>query len=77
MTAHYSLLISADRVELIEGDPGPLSNADYRLVHEQAHVTTGVRWYFHAVRSLSKPEALRRAQQWYDSSGHPDWPGLA
>lgn len=77
MSGTYSLLISPDHVELIRGDAGEQAGADFRLVHEQAHPASGSRWYFHARRSLSKPEALRRAQQWYDSSGHPHWPGLA
>lgn len=77
MTGIYSLLIEADHVEFVEGDAVESLEGDFRLVHEQAHASTGSRWYFYAKTSLSKPEALRRAQQWYDSSGHSDWPGLA
>ena len=28
-------------------------------------------------RDLSKPEALSRAQQWYASTHHPDWPDMS
>jgi len=77
MSGTYSLLISPEHAELVQGDVGAGLGQGFRLVHEQLQKTTGSRWYFYAERSLSKPEALRRAQQWYDSSGHPDWPGLA
>lgn len=76
MSGLYSLLIQPDRVEFVEGDARDALENDFRLVHEQSHAGTDSRWYFYAKTSLSKPEALRRAQQWYDSSGHGDWPGL-
>ena len=62
MSRTYSLVISADHAELLEGEAGATLGAGYRLVHEQAHPASGSRWYFHADRGLSKPEALRRAQ---------------
>ncbi len=77
MSGTYSLLISPDHAELVQGDVGTDVGPGFRLVHEQRQKTTGSRWFFYAEPSLSKPEALRRAQQWYDSSGHPHWPGLA
>ncbi|MGS1079202.1 hypothetical protein [Pseudoxanthomonas beigongshangi] len=77
MSGTYSLLISPEHADLVQGDAGVDPGTGFRLVHEQLQKATGSRWYFYADPSLSKPEALRRAQQWYDSSGHPDWPGLA
>ncbi len=77
MSGTYSLLISPEHAELVQGDVGADLGTGFRLVHEQLRQATGARWYFYAEASLSKPEALRRAQQWYDSSAHPDWPGLA
>ncbi len=76
MSGIFSLLIQPDEVELVEGDVGATLGEDFRLVHEQSHASTGSCWYFYARTSLSKPEALVRAQQWYDSAGHEDGPGL-
>ena len=49
----------------------------YRLVHEQQGRAGDVRWFFFAKADLSKPEALSRAQQWYASTHHPDWPDMS
>jgi hypothetical protein len=76
MSRSCSLLIEPEHVELMEGDVGPQVGDAFRLVHEQRHRDGDAVWYFYAAPSLSKPEALRRAQQWNDSYGHPDWPGL-
>jgi len=77
MSHSCSLLIEADHVELMDGDVGTQVGDAFRLVHEQRRVGGATVWFFYAVPALSKPEALRRAQQWYDSHGHPDWPGLS
>jgi hypothetical protein len=75
-----SLVISPQGVEYVGGrlDPDMDSRLNaYRLVHEQQSRAGNVRWFFFAQADLSKPEALSRAQQWYASNRHPDWPGIA
>lgn len=75
-----SLVISPHGVEYVGGrlDPETDSRLNaYRLVHEQQSRTKNVRWFFFAKADLSKPEALSRAQQWYASTHHPDWPGIS
>lgn len=74
-----SLVISPLGVESVEGtlDTDRDARLDaYRLVHEQQERRSAVRWFFYARADLSKPEAMTRALQWYDSARHPNWPGL-
>ncbi|MCH6483663.1 hypothetical protein MMG85_08800 [Pseudoxanthomonas sp. LH2527] len=74
-----SLLISPFGVESIDArlDPERDTRVNaYRLVHEQQGPGSDVRWFFFAKADLSKPEAMTRAQQWYETSRHPDWPGF-
>lgn len=74
-----SLVISSLGVESMEGKLEPEMDARvdaYRLVHEQQDCRSDVRWFFFARCELSKPEAMRRALQWYDSVRHRDWPGF-
>ena len=73
-----SLVISPQSVEYVGGrlDPDTDSRLNaYRLVREQQGRAGDVRWLFFAEADLSKPEALSRAQRWYASTHHPDWPG--
>ena len=75
-----SLVISPQSVEYGGGrlDPDTDSRLNaYRLVHEQQGRAGDVRWFFFAKADLSKPEALSRAQQWYASTHHPDWPDMS
>lgn len=74
-----SLVISPLGVESIDErlDPEQDSRVNaYRLVHEQQGSGSDVRWFSFAKADLSKPEAMARAQQWYETSRHPDWPGF-
>lgn len=74
-----SLVISPLGVESVAGrlDPGMDARVNaYRLVHEQQDCRSAVRWFFFAKADLSKPEAMTRALQWYESTRHPDWPGF-
>ncbi|UWX03638.1 hypothetical protein H1235_12235 [Pseudoxanthomonas sp. NC8] len=67
-------------MEYVRGrlDPDTDARLDaYRLVHEQASREGDVRWFFFAGPGLTKPEALSRAQQWYASTHHTSWPGIA
>lgn len=76
----FSLLILPCLVELCGGQLDPDAGrrlSAYRLVHEQECQDRDVRWYFLARMDLSKPEALARAQAWYASTRHPDWPGFS
>jgi len=74
-----SLIISALGVESIDARLDPELDARinaYRLVHEQEGPSGKVCWFFFEKADLSKPEAIERAQQWYETSKHPDWPGF-
>lgn len=74
-----SLVISTLGVEPIDAllDPERDTRVNaYRLVYEQQGRGSDVRWFFFAKADLSKPEAMARAQQWYETSRHPDWPGF-
>ena len=74
-----SLLISPFGVESIDArlDPERDTRVNaYRRVHERQGPGSDVRWFFFAKADLSKPEAMTRAQQGYETSRHPDWPGF-
>lgn len=74
-----SLVISSLGVEFIGRrlDPERDTRVNaYRLVHEEQGSGSNVRWFFFAKADLSRPEAMARAQQWYETSRHPDWPGF-
>ena len=74
-----SLIISPLGVESIDALLDPERDARvnaYRLIHEQQRPDSDVRWFFFAKADLSKSEAMTRAQQWYEASRHPDWPGF-
>lgn len=75
MSASFTLVVLPTEVVLAPENLQELGDEMY-LVHTQSNVRNDAHWSFVAHKSLSQPEALRRAQEWQDSARHPDWPGF-